>query len=74
MEPVIIKRARVALGAAAPRQEKGSQPTSCANGPSRRTLRAVEQDGVVVAIELTCSCGEVSLVELRYPNDAEVRP
>lgn len=74
MQPVIIKRERVALGAPPPRPERNAQAASCSSTPAKPSLRAVEQDGVVVALELTCSCGEVSLVELRYPADPEARP
>jgi hypothetical protein len=40
--------------------------------PSTHAKRArlVEVDGVVRAIECTCSCGETTLLELEYPSDA----
>lgn len=70
MQPVIIKRERVAFG---PQPSPGERTASasCGSAKTRRAVRAIEQDGVVVAVELTCSCGEVSLVELRYPQGSE---
>jgi hypothetical protein len=73
MQPVVIKRERVTL----------SEPCATRSGPPRSpgaapaaapALRAIEHDGSIVALELTCSCGGVSLVELRYPASQEARP
>lgn len=35
-----------------------------------KRARLVEVDGVVRAIECTCSCGETTLLEIEYPSDA----
>jgi len=37
----------------------------------RKSVRLLELEQVVHAIEFTCSCGEVSVVELDYPETPE---
>jgi hypothetical protein len=39
-------------------------------GPHEKSVRLVRLDGDVRALELTCSCGEVTLIELTYPDDS----
>jgi hypothetical protein len=70
MQPVIIKRERVNLtpGAAASARVRPEREAH------RAQVRTVVDQGVVVALEVTCGCGEVSLVELRFPESAEVQP
>lgn len=60
----IIKKAE--LAAAPARKPSPARPQGCE--PGVRLLRA---GGVVHAIEITCSCGEVALVELDYPPAPE---
>lgn len=36
-----------------------------------KSVRLLELEQVVHAIEFTCSCGEVSVVELDYPEPTE---
>jgi hypothetical protein len=59
--PSIIKRTRVHVG---PVAAAGAAGAPCARAEKR--VRLLEHEGVVRAIELTCSCGEVSVVELDY--------
>lgn len=60
----IIKKA--ALAAAPARQPSPARSPDCAQG-----VRLLREGGVVHAIEITCSCGEVALVELDYPPAPE---
>jgi hypothetical protein len=62
----IIKKAQLADPAAQRRQPARAQ--ECAPG-----VRLLSSGGLVHAIEITCSCGEVALVELDYPPAAEDR-
>ncbi|TDJ77561.1 MAG: hypothetical protein E2O39_02080 [Planctomycetota bacterium] len=64
MQPTIIKHRNVRL-------ERKTSPCSEA-----KTVEILEHEGVVVAIELACSCGEVTVVELEYaePSPAEPNP
>lgn len=40
-----------------------------------KALRVVEEDGVARAFELTCSCGDVTVIELEYSSpEAEAVP
>ena len=63
----IIKRAHVHVG----------QPTSHASGVGRGHGQTLAAQGVkllregddVRAIEITCACGEITVVELQYPTD-----
>ena len=72
----VIKRERV-------RVEDGTCPANggqtlsdaCAGtGTPRPGLRLVEANGRVHAIEVTCRCGEVSLIELEYDPAEEDTP
>ena len=67
----IIKRERVQLESVrrvpTAAQFSTGQDASCAQPKSVRT---VEVAGLVQAIELTCSCGERTVIELDYENGA----
>jgi len=74
MPQPIIKRNRVKLSS--PDSPTGSsevrllkKPDSVAP-PGEKAVRLLEEDGRVTAIELTCSCGEVTVVELLYQDDS----
>lgn len=66
MNPGIIKKDRVLL----PGAEAPGTPTPNAALPSantracRKSVRTIAHEGRVRAIEVTCSCGEKTLVEL----------
>ena len=60
----IIKKAE--LAAAPARRPSPARPEACAQG-----VRLLRERGLVHAIEITCSCGEVALVELDYPPAPE---
>lgn len=71
--PAIIKRDRVQLETvrrvpASPRPRPGAAADE--GGACEKRARTVESDGRVVAIEVTCSCGEATVVRLEYPSDA----
>lgn len=69
MHEVIIKRRRVRV---APEAARPIGAAGRAEGACRveKGVRLLEADGRVHAIELTCSCGEVSVVELDYAAPA----
>lgn len=62
----VIKSGRVRLEAA-PRRPRGE--VSC-----EKSARLVHVDGTARAIEIRCSCGELTLVELTYPEDELTDP
>ncbi|MEM7306777.1 MAG: hypothetical protein AAF682_08905 [Planctomycetota bacterium] len=67
----IIKRDNVRLEAAPPAAaaaRAGEGEARCAPQTDARLLRV---DGVVRAIEVTCSCGEVTVLELAVQLDAD---
>ncbi|MFT7485428.1 MAG: hypothetical protein ACI9F9_001278 [Candidatus Paceibacteria bacterium] len=72
MSQPIIKRSQVQLGPGAggggPVRLVHSAPSSQVHG--QKSVQLLEEDGRVRAIELTCSCGDVTAVELTYPGDA----
>lgn len=83
MHPTILKRDQVEVRrATTPNLDEGSSgatnvrgadggPGNEANAPScKKAVRLLEEQGVVHALELTCSCGEVTVVELHYPESA----
>lgn len=49
-------------------------PRAAAASIHAKRARLVEVDGVVRAIECTCSCGETTLLEVEYPADARKAP
>ena len=50
-----------------PKSQRESRADACSGaGAPAPGLRLVEANGRVHAIELTCKCGEVSLIELEY--------
>jgi hypothetical protein len=65
----VIKRDRVRLAA-----EDVERPRSLARGATRheKSARLVRLEGRVVGIEFTCACGESSLIELDFDQDAAV--
>lgn len=70
MQPVIIKRERVELSHGTPAAAHVHPELEA----HRAQVRTVLDQGVVVALEVICGCGETSLVELRFPETAEVQP
>lgn len=67
----IIKRAAVQAAAAA--AAPGSAlpgATSRARGAHAKRVELVRVGERVHALELTCSCGETTLIELDYPEDS----
>lgn len=71
MQHSIIKKQLVRLGQPG---EPGQSPARTAGARPGRQRKAVQLLRVaqqVVALELTCSCGEVSVVEFEYPTDSE---
>jgi hypothetical protein len=49
----------------------GPLPRGDRRGAAQRCekrVRTVQLDGAVRAIEVTCSCGETTLIEIDYPN------
>lgn len=62
MEPVILKGRQVKREAAPSRRLAAAVASGEKQPPSVRTLVV---DGVVKALEVTCSCGEVTTIELK---------
>ncbi len=73
MSQPIIKRSRVqfsetgAVQAAAPVQLVHS--AGHLTGHGQKTVQLLDEGGRVRAIELTCTCGDVTAIELLYPDD-----
>jgi hypothetical protein len=67
----IIKRERVQLESVrrVPTASQFSSGTDASNARPK-SVRTVEVSGRVQAIELTCSCGEQTVIELDYENGA----
>jgi hypothetical protein len=63
MESGIIKHQRVRLASAGEPATTAADPAACAR-PKQAVL--VDRGGQPRAIEFTCGCGEVTLVELVY--------
>lgn len=68
MNPAIIKRTRVQLDAQPARPSAAAGASTAAASHSDKSVRLLEHEGRVRAIELTCSCGDVSVIELDYPD------
>lgn len=70
--PTIIKRRRVQLEAVhrVPTRAQAASKAQ-ADAAHEKSVRALTSDGRVQAIEVTCSCGEITLVELDYDRAPE---
>jgi methylphosphotriester-DNA--protein-cysteine methyltransferase len=68
MEPNIIKRERVRFGAPALTEAGPRAAPRCK--PQGRKAELVTVAGAVRAIEVTCSCGEMTLVEIELAGAA----
>ena len=69
--PTIIKRQRVQLESTS-RIPTYSNPASARDTGCEqpKSVRTVDVGGRIQAIELTCACGEVTVIELDYENGA----
>ncbi|MEM7518357.1 MAG: hypothetical protein AAF368_15725 [Planctomycetota bacterium] len=61
MSHSIIKRDQVRLRAT----------TDAPTATHEKNVRVLERDGKPLAVELTCSCGEVTVLELNYASDSQ---
>lgn len=73
MSQPIIKRSRVQFAevnteqTVAPVQLMHTQAHSPTHG--QKAVRLLDEGGRIRAIELTCTCGEVTAIELTYPDE-----
>ena len=69
MQHSIIKKelVRLAQAGAPPATARATAPRAARHHKSVQLLRVGSR---VRALELTCSCGETSVVELEYPEDS----
>ena len=68
----ILKRTEVRLGAGAVGPGSDAPPTPATSRPRGAHAKRVELVRIgdrVHALELRCSCGETTLIELDYPED-----
>ena len=72
----IIKHDRVRVGEPCAARPQAAKPGAPATARPAKRVELVRHDGEVRAIEVTCACGEVTLVEVEYePARApEARP
>ena len=64
MNPTIIKKENVRLAESVSETTPGSTSAACATAG----VRVHETEGQVQAIEVTCSCGETTVIELEYSS------
>jgi hypothetical protein len=64
--PTVVKKHFVQVDGRGPLPGRGPH----AQRACRKDVRLVVLDGSVRGIELTCSCGETTLIELEYPAAA----
>jgi len=64
--PSIIKHEHVRLEHAPGGAESGTTGARCA-----KSVRLLEVEGTVRALELRCSCGEATVIELDYAEPQE---
>jgi hypothetical protein len=65
----IIKKSQTRPATAVPAAQPGGAARP-ARGCDQR-VRLLRADGLVHAIEVTCACGAVTVVELEYPEGTE---
>ena len=64
MNPTIIKKEEVRLIEPVSQTTPTAPSTACATAG----VRVHEAEGQVQAIEVTCACGETTVIELEYPS------
>ena len=64
MNPTIIKKDDVRLAEPVSLCDPSAPSTSCAT----EGVKVIETGGRVQAIEVTCACGETTVIELEYPS------
>lgn len=64
----IVKKQFVQVDALA---DRPGQRQSASGSRCKKSVRLLRLGAVVQALELTCSCGEVTVVELEYPAPKE---
>ena len=64
MNPTIIKKDDARLAEPAPLTDSSTPSALCATA----NVRVHETGGQVKAIEVTCACGETTVIELEYPS------
>lgn len=62
----IIKHDRVRFGEASPARAQAAKPGAPSAARPAKKVELVRHEGEVRAIEVTCACGEVTLVEVEY--------
>jgi len=65
-----VRRAEPGEPLSAPARSPATRPGG-GSGRCRKEVELLREDGVVHAIQLRCSCGEVTVVELSYPEPPE---
>ncbi|MFT7670796.1 MAG: hypothetical protein ACI8X5_003509 [Planctomycetota bacterium] len=72
MSQPIIKRNRIQqnvdVGSVSLVQNAAGPHPSGQCGTGEKTVRLLEEAGRVLGIEFTCSCGDITAVELLYPE------
>ena len=64
MNPTIIKKEDVRLAELMSLNDPSAPSTNCATAG----VKVHETGGQVQAIEVTCTCGETTVIELEYPS------
>ena len=64
MNPTIIKKDEARLAEPVPLTDPSTPSATCATAG----VRVHETGGQVQAIEVTCTCGETTVIELEYPS------
>ena len=65
--PTVVKKHFVQVDGRGPLPGRGTH----AQRACRKDVRLVVLDGTVRGIELTCSCGETTLIELEFPAKSD---
>lgn len=74
MQHSIIKKELVRLGEPAASGDNAlARPAAARPGRHKKAVKLVRVGQRVAALELTCSCGEVSVVEFDYPEDNQTK-
>ena len=69
MQPILKKQFVQLDGDPSPALPRGQ--AGAGHGRCRKTVRLLRVEEIVHALELTCSCGEITVVQLEYPQERE---
>jgi len=68
LDDAVAPAAGSAVPTSTPTTPPGALPRSTAARRCEKSTRPITIEGAIRAVEVTCSCGETTVIELEYPH------